>query len=325
MTIGVTITGTAGSLTHTAMVNLTVSGSSTQPALSVTPSTLSFRFSGGSTPSSQKIAIADPPGVVSFTASATGGSWLSVTPGSGSTPGSVTVSVNPSRLSSGTYTGAIQLSATGATGVSVPVTLTVSSSTCIDDCGSGGSGGGSTGSMTAQPYANDPNFSGTVTSIWIEHLGMPSGSQSHDPGLVLSKNAGAPSGTWAGATIKNATGSLTELGYDYRDGGQCTTTSPRFIVVTTDNITHVVGGCSKGTITSAGMMGWKRVRFNLADTSQTSPAITPGETVSSITLVLDLGPEAGSTAAGGLAVIDNIDVNGTFVAPGNVTRFFSDN
>jgi hypothetical protein len=325
MTIGVTITGTAGSLTHTAMVNLTVSGSSTQPALSVTPSTLSFRFSGGSTPSSQKIAIADPPGVVSFTASATGGSWLSVTPGSGSTPGSVTVSVNPSRLSSGTYTGAIQLSATGATGVSVPVTLTVSSSTCIDDCGSGGSGGGSTGSMTAQPYSNDPNSSGTVTSLWIERLGMPTGSQSHDPGLLLSKNTGAPSGTWTGATIRNASGSLTELGYDYRDGGQCTTTSPRFIVVTTDNITHVVGGCSKGTVTSAGMTGWKRVRFNLADTSQTSPAITPGETVSSITLVLDLGPEAGSTAAGGLAVIDNIDVNGTFVSPGSVTRFFSDN
>jgi hypothetical protein len=179
--------------------------------------------------------------------------------------------------------------------------------------------------MTAQPYANDPNSSGTVASIWIDRLGMPTGTQSHDPGLLLSKNATAPSGTWAGATIRNVSGSLTELGYDYRDGGQCTDMSPRFIVVTTDNMTHVVGGCSKGTVTAAGMTGWKRVRFNLADTSQTSPAITAGETVSSITLVLDLGPEAGSTAAGGLVVIDNIDVNGTFVAPSYMTRFYSDN
>jgi hypothetical protein len=148
-------------------------------------------------------------------------------------------------------------------------------------------------------------------------------STTHDPGLILSKNAGAPSGTLVGATIHNFAGSLTELGFDYRSGGQCTTTSPRFIVVTTDNITHVVGGCSKGTVTAAPMAGWNRVRFNLAETSQANPAITPGETVSSITLVLDLGPEAGTPAAGGLVVIDNIYINNTYAVPS--TRISSDN
>jgi hypothetical protein len=176
--------------------------------------------------------------------------------------------------------------------------------------------------MSAQPYTYDPTLSGAVTSVWVDGLGMPNGHQSnsHDPGLVLSKNGGAPSGTLAGATITNFSGSLSELGYDYRSGGQCTTTSPRFVVVTTDNVTHVVGGCSKGTITAAGVAGWNRVRFNLAETSQSNPAITPGETVSSITLVLDLGPEAGSAAAGGLVVIDDIDINGAFAGPLGTTR-----
>jgi len=36
--------------------------------------------------------------------------------------------------------------------------------------------------------------------------------------------------------------------------------------------------------------GWKRVRFNLADPLQVSPALLPGDTITSITLVLDQGP-----------------------------------
>jgi len=116
------------------------------------------------------------------------------------------------------------------------------------------------------------------------------------------------------ALIRNADGlSLTELGFDYRDGGQCTDTSPRFAVVTTDNVTHVVGGCNKGTIHAALVSGWIRVRFDLGSTTQTSPPITPGQQVKNIALVLDQGPETGASAAGGLVVIDNIDINGTLV------------
>lgn len=320
MTVGVTITGTSGSLTHSAMVNVTVSSPTTTAALVAAPTSLSFRYSGGSMPASQKVTVTDSPGNSSYSASASGGSWLSVTPGSGNTPGSVMVNVNPSRMSTGTYTGSVVLSSSTAKGTSVPVTLTITSITCTDDCGggsAGGTGGGSSGTPYAQPYTYDPTFSGMVTAVWVDRLGMPTSNQSvtHDPGLVLSKNGTAPAGSMAGATVRNYTGSLTELGYDYRAGGQCTATSPRFIVVTTDNITHVVGGCSKGTITAAPVAGWNRVRFNLAETSQTNPAITPGETTSSITLVLDVGPEAGPAAAGGLAVIGNIDINGTFATP----------
>jgi hypothetical protein len=55
-------------------------------------------------------------------------------------------------------------------------------------------------------------------------------------------------------------------------------------------------------------MGWKRVRFDMSATAQT---FVPGDTITSITLMLDYGPESGVTAAGGMVVIDNIDINGT--------------
>jgi hypothetical protein len=142
--------------------------------------------------------------------------------------------------------------------------------------------------------------------------------------LLLSKNATAPAGSLVGAYIRNVTGSLTEIGFDYRAGGQCTTTSPRFLVVTSDAVTHVIGGCSKGTTTplmmgTTSIMGWNRVRFSLTDPLQVSPALVPGDSITSITVVLDYGPESGATAAGGMVVIDHIDINGTFAGRGAST------
>jgi hypothetical protein len=234
----------------------------------------------------------------------------------------ITATVNAANLSRGTYSGKIYLSAPGATEISVPVTLVITSTNnCDEGCGRTAS------TMFAEPSVNDPGSSGNVTALWVAHLGIPTNNHSStlDAGLVLSKNASAPAGTQAEALIRNFQGSLTELGFDYREGGQCTNTSPRFIVVTTDSITHVVGGCSKGTITAAPMMGWKRVRFNLTDSSQTSPVILPGDSVSNIALVMDQGPETGSTAAGGLVIIDNIDINGMVAGKASSASTSTDN
>jgi len=306
-------------LSHTIMITLTVSGTTSTGALTTSPTSLAFTYQQGSSSGSQKLAISATGGKLTYSVSTTGGPWLSITPTSGTTPGSVTVSVNGTNMSRGTYSGTIYVNAPGATEKSVPVTLTINSSTICDDACSGG---GST--MYAQPFVTDPTSSGNVAALWVNQLGSPMGS-TPDAGLVLSKNASATAGTQAGALIQNYQGSLTELGFDYREGGQCTATSPRFVVVTTDSITHIVGGCSKGTTTAAPVVGWKRVRFNLADTTQTSPAMTPGEQVSSITLVMDQGPEVGPTAAGGLVIIDNIDVNGVFAGKASTRSNSRDN
>ncbi len=221
-------------------------------------------------------------------------------------------------MSPGTYSGMVQVSAPDAGNSTVPVTLTVTPYT-----GCGAACGG-TATMYAEPYVYDPSSSGTLTALWVDRLGVPTGNlaSTPNPGLVLSKYATSPAGSLTGAYIRNVQGSLTELGFDYLEGGQCTATSPRFVIVASTTGTHVLGGCSTGTITApmigtTPVVGWKRVRFNMSATAQASLGFVPGDTVTSITLVQDQGPDpAVAGSAGGLVVIDNIDINGTFAGRG---------
>jgi uncharacterized protein (TIGR03437 family) len=126
---------------HTGMVTVTsegVTGSPagipvtlnvTGPSLTATPSQLNFsyQYGSGTQPASQPINVGDPSSV-SYTATAattSGGSWLSVSPGSGTASGSPNVSVNAAGLAPGTYAGTITVAATGATSQVVNVTLVV--------------------------------------------------------------------------------------------------------------------------------------------------------------------------------------------------------
>jgi Concanavalin A-like lectin/glucanases superfamily/Viral BACON domain len=98
------------------------------PILSVTPANLSFAATvGGSSPPAQTLSIANTgSGTLSFTAS-DNAAWLSVTPASGSAPSNLSVSANTTGLAVGTYTGAVTVTASGATGspATIPVTLVV--------------------------------------------------------------------------------------------------------------------------------------------------------------------------------------------------------
>ncbi|MGA2590613.1 MAG: hypothetical protein ABSH32_11900 [Bryobacteraceae bacterium] len=99
-----------------------------------TPASITFSYqSGGSQPLAQVLSIASSGAAVSFTATASttsGGNWLSVSPASGSTPGSLSVSVDTAGLSPNTYSGSIIITSAGAANspVNVPVTLVVSAS-----------------------------------------------------------------------------------------------------------------------------------------------------------------------------------------------------
>jgi uncharacterized protein (TIGR03437 family) len=86
--------------------------------------------SGATAPAAQTITVSSTPVSLTFAASAvtaTGGSWLSVSPSSGSTTGTVQVSVNAGSLAVGTYTGSVTITASGASGspITYPVTLNV--------------------------------------------------------------------------------------------------------------------------------------------------------------------------------------------------------
>jgi uncharacterized protein (TIGR03437 family) len=99
------------------------------PSLSVAPTSLTFTYSiGGPSPPAQSINVSTSDNSsVKLTASVTtnsGGSWLSVTPSSGTAPGTFSASVNPASLAAGTYTGEVDLTTTG-TPLRVPATLNV--------------------------------------------------------------------------------------------------------------------------------------------------------------------------------------------------------
>jgi len=92
---------------------------------------------GGANPLPQTLTIASTGtsfGVKVTSSTATGGSWLSVTPGPGccySTPYTVTATVNASpTLAEGTYTGQIVVTTqSGSQSITIPVTLTVAPAT----------------------------------------------------------------------------------------------------------------------------------------------------------------------------------------------------
>jgi hypothetical protein len=309
----ITITPGGSLSPQTVPVTLVVGSSSTSSTLRAYPGRLGFLYpnaSGdGGTKNLRVISSGKP---LSFSASAFGGDWLTVNPTSGTTPSTLTVSVNAHGLPRGTYSGMIMLTS-GTKKTSVAVRLSVAPVDGGDD------GGESESNLTVVPTTNDPTDSGTVGAELLDAAGVPvpmaTANSSINQGLVLSKTANAPAGTTAGALIVPAESltTLTQLGFDVRQGGHCTATAPHFVVVTSDEVTHVVTGCANGTIQPAPAAGWMRVRFDLTNPAQANPTIAPDQAIKSIAIVLDEGPEASPNVGGGLVVIDNISVNGVLV------------
>jgi uncharacterized protein (TIGR03437 family) len=101
------------------------------PLIAVSHAQLQFSYTaGGAAPATQSLAISNGhTGALNWTASSNA-SWLTVSPASGTAPGTVNVSV-ASGLAANTYTGAIEISSSGAvnTPLTVPVTLVVSTAT----------------------------------------------------------------------------------------------------------------------------------------------------------------------------------------------------
>lgn len=117
-------------------IPVTLTITSATSGIAVSPTALAFSVQqGGTAPPSQSLAVSGS-SAVSFTDTASGGSWLSTGSTSGTTPGSNRVSVTPGTLTAGTYRGSVVVSSS-SNSVTIPVTLTITSSSG----GGGGSGG----------------------------------------------------------------------------------------------------------------------------------------------------------------------------------------
>ncbi len=175
-------------------VNLTVGTVATTSGF-VSPSSLSFSHQlGTSNPPQQILALGTAGGTVgSFTATATtasGGSWLNVTPISGSAPGAVAVSVNPANLLVGTYTGTVAVTFSGSGTTNIPVTLNVSSTPVL------------------RLNLNSANFNyqigGTVPAGQAQNIEVSSNGGA--VGFTVSSNINTPAGgSWLTVTPTSGT------------------------------------------------------------------------------------------------------------------------
>ena len=131
------ITVTASGATNspqTISVALTVNAAP-QPSLSLSASQASFSFTlGGGTPASQTVNITNAGAGTLAWSAASGSSWLTVSPSSGTGSGTLTLGINPAGLTAQTYTGAITVTASGAANSprTISVTLTVNARAAFD-------------------------------------------------------------------------------------------------------------------------------------------------------------------------------------------------
>jgi len=304
-TVTVTASGASNS-PQSVPVTLTVTSGTGSGRLTATPRWLSFNYATGqSAPSPKTVSVGSSGTPLSYTAAGFGSSWLSVSPSGGTTSGKISIAVNPAGLPTGTYAAVVQISAPGSRAIDLPVSLNVGTS------GEGG-GGGDDSAIQAMPITSDPTQSGSVNAKWVSGAGVPDAhaSDPQNQGLLITKTSTSDTKASAGIVINNADGlALTALGFDIRNGSQCTTRTPAFVVVTSDGINHTVGGCSKGTKQSSPAQGWTRLRFDPSNPAQATPPIASGTTVKTIQLVVNEGPEAGS----GMVILDNILVNRTVI------------
>jgi uncharacterized protein (TIGR03437 family) len=114
------------------IANLLVTVTQAVATVTASPASLSFAYqAGGNIPTPASITVTGSANGLRFSATATalsGGNWLSVSPSSGVTPGSVSVSVYPSGLTANTYNGTVVVGgaggATGLTTINVALMVT---------------------------------------------------------------------------------------------------------------------------------------------------------------------------------------------------------
>jgi uncharacterized protein (TIGR03437 family) len=121
----------AGAVNSPQSVPVTLNVVSPTTPLVALPASLTFSYTlGGTAPPAQNIQLsaATPLQFMATAGTTGGGTWLQVSPASGSTPGPLTVSINTANLNVGVLSGSIVVEAAGASNspLQIPVTLTVS-------------------------------------------------------------------------------------------------------------------------------------------------------------------------------------------------------
>jgi hypothetical protein len=201
------------------------------------------------------------------------------------------------------------------------------------------------GFSSVKPANYDPGHTYLVGAAWVAGIGCPNNAKTFDGthttpytdpacistssndsknmGLVLAKTG--PTTNWASGQVelKRVPATISELGFDIRKGGgdladaqgsHCGAGAPRFDLVDSNGDEYFVGCNSPAPTVTASSQGWMRLRWSGPVQAYGPSGLTDisSLTIKRITILIDEGQDTGPDNFG-LAVLDNIDVNGTLV------------
>jgi trimeric autotransporter adhesin len=266
----------------------------TNPMLVVAPaSPLSFQAQVNGTPTASQlltVSSTNPVAPLNYSISFTptsGGNWLLVGPGNGSTSSGinqVTVSANPGLLSPGTYTGTISITATNPSGAAVsnsPVTIPVSL-------------------QVTTPIATGPTVTLNPTSLtFATGVNAPSAPATQTVAVASS-----------GTPIAFAATAATTSGGNWLTVTPANGTTPGTLTVSIDQTRFTTAGTYNGTI-SVAAPGAANTPQTLQVTVNVAAPATP-----SVTAVRN----AASYSAGVIAPGENIVLGGTNIGPGTLAQ-----
>jgi hypothetical protein len=209
-------------------------------------------------------------------------------------------------------------------------------------------------SFQVKPREFDPGKTYLVQAEWLEGIGCPTTARTYDgagfgsytdpacptgdshdrrnEGLVLAKTGPTSNFASAVADIKGVKGkAISELGWDHRKpgadtpagprGSHCGAGAPRWNITTSDGNSYFIG-CNSPTPVFTPGEGYQRHRWGagvvpLLAFNASTGTLDPidGKTIERLQIVFDEGYNTGPDNFG-LAVLDNIDVNGFLVGQG---------
>jgi len=170
----------------------------------------------------------------------------------------------------------------------------------------------------------------TVTGSYSDPACASSPADNENKGLLLAKTGPTSNNASAQATLKDVSGIfITELGYDLRKpvnhadsrGSHCDGGSPRFNVTLMDGTLYFLACNSPApnSDTSNGSDGWIRLRWGgsgpLNAFGPNGLEDIKNKQVKSIVITFDEGQDTGPDNFG-MAILDNIDLNGVLVGRG---------
>ena len=208
----ISVLSTTGNDSITAMVAALPTISVSQPSLQFTAGV------GGSNPASQSIEITNTGGGTlawTATAKAATGSWLSISPSSGTAPSALSVAVNAAGLAAGTYSGTVQITSAGAsnsplaiavtlTVAAAPPTLTVSPQSLKFEYAAGGPIPDAQNLSIANAGAGSTSWTASTSDFW---LSAANASGSAPAQLAVSVDpANLAAGTYTGSVTISSPG-----------------------------------------------------------------------------------------------------------------------